>query len=71
MIPVEITIIDDSFSEVVESFTVRVAQDPDNPTVMVNPDTAVVSIHDGKLNLRALQLVTTCLWQTLPTSQYH
>ena len=74
VVPVEITIIDDSFFEVVERFTVRLAEDPNNPTdeVMINPDTAIVFIHDGKWNLCALQLVTTCLWQALPTitSQY-
>ena len=50
VVPVEITIIDDSFFEVVERFTVRLAEDPNNPTdeVMINPDTAIVFIHDGK-----------------------
>ena len=45
-----ITIIDDSLFEDRESFTVRIVRDPDDPTdeVMVNPDTATVSIQaDG------------------------
>ncbi len=51
MVPVEITIIDDSFFEVMESFTVRLVRDRNTPTVMVNPNTAVVFIYDGKLDI--------------------
>ncbi len=72
MVPVEITIVDDSFFEVMESFTVRLVPDCNNPTVMVNPDTAVVLIYDGKLDLCALQLAITFLREAPPTttSQY-
>ena len=61
MVPVEIPIIDDAIVESLETFTVSLVHDPDDPIdeVMIDPDAATVFILDNEIGKAIISIVVT------------
>ena len=61
MVPVDIPITDDTIVEFLETFTVSLVRDPEDPIneVIIRPDAATVSIVDNEIGKAIISIVVT------------